>query len=84
MQSEKTNLKNSSITNLPKERKAVLNGSLTQAMELHLVQIEPVPDNTDEEADSEQPPELNKPGHRGPQLSAYDGHHHQHTEAHLE
>lgn len=30
----------------------------------HLIQIKPVPDNTDKEADGKHPSELHKPGHK--------------------
>ena len=50
----------------------------------HLIQVKPVPDNTDSEADRKESSELHEPGHSGPQLSADDGHHDQNTQPDLE
>lgn len=50
----------------------------------YLVQVEPVPDDADEEADGEQSAELDEPGDRRPQLSADDNHYDHDTRTHLE
>lgn len=41
---------------------------------MYLIKIEPIPDNTDEEADGKHPPELDKPRNGGPKLTADDHH----------
>ena len=51
--------------------------------DVYLVEVEPVPDDADEEGESKHSLELDKPGDRRPPLSANDDHNDHHNQGHL-
>lgn len=47
------------------------------------IKMEPVPDQANKKANSEHSPELDQPGHHGPELSADNGYDHQNNQRNL-